>query len=93
MRGEDVEEVLEGVVEDDFVVLPGVYGRIICDGSVGGGGGRGGVDASRGPGVKFEVVVEEDGFLTGFGDKMQPDLDFKFAPAIRQSEQKREGWY
>lgn len=83
MRGEDVEKVLERIVEDDFVVLPRVYGRIICDGSIGGSGGRGGVDAGRGPGVKFEVVVEKDGFLARFGDKMQPDLDFKFTPATR----------
>lgn len=89
MRGEDIEEVLEGIEEDDFVVLPGVDGRVVRDGRFGGRGRGRGVGAGGGPGMQFEVVVEEDGFFGGFGDKVKADLDLEFAPSAREKELRR----
>lgn len=89
MRGEYIEEVLEWVEEDDFVVLPGVDGQVVRDGGFGGRGGWRGVCAGGGPGVEFEVVVEEDGFLGRFGDEVKADLDLKFTPAARWKKRRK----
>ena len=81
VRGEDVEEGLEGVVEHDLVVLPRVHGPHL----------RGDVEGRRGvvlalredlPGVQLEVVVEGDGLLAGLGDEVDADLDFELAPSV-----------
>ena len=77
MRCEEVEEVLERVVEYDFVVLPTVYGPSFeCDFERGDLG-----FAGEGPGVQFEVVEEGHGLFAGFGDKGYTDYDFEFAPS------------
>lgn len=81
MRDEDVEEVLEGIVEDDFVVLPGMYRAEF------GGELEVGVECLFGvqrPGVQFDVVVAGDAFFAGLGDEVEADLDFEFAPSVRE---------
>lgn len=79
VRGEDVEEYLERVVEDDLVVLPGMHGahlhRCLERRDFG-------LAAPNGcPGMQLEMVVECDSLLTGLGDEGDADLDFELSPS------------
>ena len=78
MLCEEIEEVLEGVVEDDLVVLPGVNGARF----------QGNVEwwnlgfARNGPGMELEVVGEGHGLFACLGDEGNTDDDFEFTPAV-----------
>jgi uncharacterized protein YlzI (FlbEa/FlbD family) len=77
VRREEVEEVLERVVEYDFVVLPAVHRPSFeCNVEWGDFG-----LAGEGPRVEFEVVKEGHGLFAGFGDEGYADDDFEFAPS------------
>lgn len=78
MRGEDVEEGLKGVVEDDLVILPGVYGTRLESILESGNLGLAAPDSS--PGVELEVMVERDGLLARLLDEVDADGDLEFTP-------------
>ena len=77
MECEDVQERLEGVGEDDLVVLPRVNRsrlyRLLDRGR----------DRSLTfcPGVEFEMVVERYLFLARLLDEGYSDIDFEFSPS------------
>lgn len=80
--GEDVQEVLVGVVEHDFVVLPRMYGAKL-DGDI----ERWDFWIARGrPWMEFEVMVERDGFFARFWYEGDAYLDLEFTPSIKASE-------
>lgn len=79
MRGEDVEERLEWIVEDDLVILPGVHRARFQSVLQSRDLGLAAPDSS--PGVEFEVVVERDRFLPRLLDKVYADGDLKFTPS------------
>lgn len=81
MREEDIEEVCEGVAEDDLIVLPGMYWAEFCGSlDVGCCAGFFGVHREC-PRVEFEVVVQNVGLLSSLADEIDADLDFKFTPS------------
>ena len=77
MGCEDVQERLEGVGEDDLVILPRVdrsqLYRLLD-------GGRDRTLAFR-PGMKFEMVVECYLFLARFLNEGYPDIDLELSPS------------
>lgn len=76
MCGEDVEEILKGVVEYYFIILPRVNGaHLDCN-----------VEwwyfwfASSSPWMEFEMMIESHRFFSRFSNKCDTDLNLKFAP-------------
>ena len=80
MSSQYIQKGLEGIVEDHFVVLPGMDRTHL---------GRNferrrlfwfTIDKLC-PWVELEVVVEGNGFLARLSDEINPNLNFKFAPS------------
>jgi len=77
MGCEDVQERLEGIGEDDLVILPRVdrsqLYRLFDRGRD--------RTLTLGPGMKFEMVVERYLFLARLLDESYPDIDFELSPS------------
>lgn len=79
MRQENVQERLEGVIEDYLVILPGMH-RAHLHRGLEWRNFRLATTGSR-PRMELEMVVGSDGFLARLGNKGDPDLNLELSPS------------
>ena len=78
VSSEDVEEGLERVMEHDLIILPGMNGAHLH--SLFKRRDLGFIRTDGRPRMQLEVMIDNDGLFTRFGDEVDSNLNLEFSP-------------